>query len=433
MEKLDEDTINDNLRDNGLPPGTLSSQASVKSDDAWRPEQVMALVLGLSVAVAIVLLALLAYCTARKSRADLVAEPEPTVTEAMKMEAAAQRVGVRRDEFGMRMAQREARSRRAEERKQRKESRARKAEQAAQPAAEVVPSRPPQAHQAGATTGAGNSGSGVTASSSTPPPPAAVPVQLPAPPPRHTSLSGDIIMFPSKEYNPPWAHSAPDIVSADVVISVQTDAGVEINGASVDTPGSPVTREPLAISTQPQADLKDAALDARAAVVRNETIGEADAELASSNAENKFEASRVVSPKLLVLGKSADSDLMTFIGLDDQKLSAALADPMGVMEKEWFPFGFHVLGEEPPNNEDEEYRRELEEAHRLFRDGEIDAEELDDELQRVEDELEERKFTWWTTGANFDYITYGEVGDIDNYEGNFWLPPQVSPNCRQHA
>lgn len=240
-------------------------------------------------------------------------------------------------------------------------------------------------------------------------------------------------MSPSKDFNPPWLYSAPDTVSADVVISVQTDAGVSVSGASVDTPGGPVTKEPLSISMQPQVDLKDVALDPRAALGGNETIGEADAQSASSNAENKFEASRVVSPNLLVLGKSADSDLMKFIGLDDQKLSAALADPMGVMEAEWFPFGFHALGEEPQNNEDEEYRKDLDEAHRKFRDGEIDAEELDDELQRVEDELEERKFNWWTTGANFDYIAYGEVGDIDNYAGNFWLPPQVSPNCRQRA
>ena len=229
----------------------------------------------------------------------------------------------------------------------------------------------------------------------------------------------------------PAAHPS-SAAQADIAVeSLQT------SGVTVDRPAGQTTEEAQIFSTQPPRELVDVALDPRAAVRPDETtIAQADAETGNNQTENKFEASRVVTPNVLVLGKSADSDLIRFIGLDDQKLSAALADPMGVMEQEWFPFGFHTLEEEPANNDDAEYRQDLDEAYRKHRDGEIDDEELHDEIERVRDELEERKWNWWTTGANFDYITYGQVGDIDNYQDNFWLPPQVRHSfffCRPTA
>jgi len=54
--------------------------------------------------------------------------------------------------------------------------------------------------------------------------------------------------------------------------------------------------------------------------------------------EGKFEAAE------LRLGKSEDSVLKTFIGLEDSELTALFADPMGALEREWYPFGFYDLG-----------------------------------------------------------------------------------------
>ena len=70
-----------NLRETGLPPGTVSTQAYVKSDDplvvnstqvivtGLEPTQLILLIAG-CVGMAILALALVAYCTIRKREAD---------------------------------------------------------------------------------------------------------------------------------------------------------------------------------------------------------------------------------------------------------------------------------------------------------------------------------------------------------------------------
>jgi len=146
---------------------------------------------------------------------------------------------------------------------------------------------------------------------------------------------------------------------------------------------------------------------------------------APTDATPKFEAN------LLVLGKSEDSVLNTFIGLDEGELSQGLADPLDSMEKEWFPNGFLCLEKEPQYGNDDygdaEYLKGVAAANEKVKTSTsiVDPEEHADELERLQDEYEERGWKWWLAGANFDYIRYGTVGHPDRPEVNFWLPPQV--------
>ena len=133
------------------------------------------------------------------------------------------------------------------------------------------------------------------------------------------------------------------------------------------------------------------------------------------------------------LGRSADSVLKTFIGLEDKELAKALSDPIGMMEKEWFPIeywpnGFCRLQDDPNDTFDKKYKDDLEILHREYKeklqvsraDYHIELKlDLKVEEQRLQDEYEDRKYQWWLAGANFDYVVYGTVGD------STWQPPQV--------
>lgn len=148
-----------------------------------------------------------------------------------------------------------------------------------------------------------------------------------------------------------------------------------------------------------------------------------ESDQAPGNALPKFEAN------LLVLGKSGDSVLNTFIGLDEVELSQGLAHPLDCMEKEWFPNGFLPLEKEPKQGDenygDADYVKGLEAARERFKTSDMEDEEYADELERLTDEYDERCWKWWIAGANFDYIRYGTVGNTDRPDENFWLPPQV--------
>ena len=133
--------------------------------------------------------------------------------------------------------------------------------------------------------------------------------------------------------------------------------------------------------------------------------------------------------KQLILGKSEDSVLDKYIGLDEKALSLALANPMAALEKEWFPRGFRKQEQEPKAGDldygDEQYRLGMTQAQQDFRVGAIESEEFNDEKERLEDEYEKRKYDWWKAGATFDYLVYGVVGDRSKPEEDFWLPPHV--------
>ena len=126
----------------------------------------------------------------------------------------------------------------------------------------------------------------------------------------------------------------------------------------------------------------------------------------------------------LILGKSADSVLTTFLGMDDVMLGNALVDPMDTLEREWFPFGFYPLEEEPVDDFDHEYLQGMLEVKELRGANKIGEDELIAEQERLFDEFQTRKHKWWIAGANFDYVRYGTVGDFDHSE-DFWVPPQV--------
>ena len=137
---------------------------------------------------------------------------------------------------------------------------------------------------------------------------------------------------------------------------------------------------------------------------------------------------------VLVLGKSEDSVLNTFIGLEEWELAQGLADPLDCMEKEWYPHGFVPLNKETKPGDkgygDAEYLAALKKAESSFEASDYSQsamEEFEDEKERLQDDFEERRWKWWIAGANFDYIRFGTVGDPDmpDPEHNFWLPPQV--------
>ena len=141
--------------------------------------------------------------------------------------------------------------------------------------------------------------------------------------------------------------------------------------------------------------------------------------LSSLEANAKFEAHK------LVLGKAHQSVLTSCIGLNRTKNAVDLAKPLEAMEREFFPFGFFPLEKEPSDDFDHYYRQDLSEITTAYNAGEIDQDEYRDELERIRDEFQDRKYKWWLAGANFDYVRYGEIGDPATPGENFWLPPHV--------
>ena len=133
----------------------------------------------------------------------------------------------------------------------------------------------------------------------------------------------------------------------------------------------------------------------------------------------KFETQKIT------LGKAYQSVLTTFIGFNEKQHSHGLANPMDAIEKEFYPFGFFSLQDEPSDNFDHQYHHEKQKVCKMQLNGEIDDDEYESELERLEDEFQDRKHKWWIAGANFDYVRYGEVGDSEHPDENFWLPPQV--------
>ena len=133
----------------------------------------------------------------------------------------------------------------------------------------------------------------------------------------------------------------------------------------------------------------------------------------------KFETQKIT------LGKAYQSVLTAFIGLSEKRDTAGLSNPLDAIEREFYPFGFHALEDEPADNFDEEYRRGLREAREQRLRGGIDDDAFNAQMGRLMDEFQSRKYAWWIAGANFDYVRYGVVGGAENPEANFWLPPQV--------
>ena len=129
--------------------------------------------------------------------------------------------------------------------------------------------------------------------------------------------------------------------------------------------------------------------------------------------------------KKITLGKAYQSVLTTFIGFNEKQHSHGLANPMDAIEEEFYPFGFFSLQDEPSDNFDHQYHHEKQKVCKMQLNGEINDDEYESELERLEDEFQDRKHKWWIAGANFDYVRYGEVGDSEHPDENFWLPPQV--------
>ena len=80
----------------------------------------------------------------------------------------------------------------------------------------------------------------------------------------------------------------------------------------------------------------------------------------------------------------------------------------------------HEFSTEPADNVDTEFTQGLEAANQRHAADELTASQLAEEVERLQDAMDERKYKWWLAGANFDYVVYGEVGSAT------WLPPQVS-------
>ena len=78
----------------------------------------------------------------------------------------------------------------------------------------------------------------------------------------------------------------------------------------------------------------------------------------------------------------------------------------------------HEFSTEPADNVDTEFTQGLEAANQRHAADELTALQLAEEVERLQDALDERKYKWWLAGANFDYVVYGEVGSAT------WLPPR---------
>ena len=144
----------------------------------------------------------------------------------------------------------------------------------------------------------------------------------------------------------------------------------------------------------------------------------------AAEVKGKFEAGE------LILGKSEDSDLTKFIGLTEHALAEALLDPIGTMEKEWYPYGFQHLDDEPKVGEedygDSAYSSSLQALVTQLSEGAMEEATFDAEKSRLDDEYEERRYEWWKAGAMFDYIRYGSVSHPDQRKENIWMPPHVN-------
>jgi len=323
VKKLDQDTINQNLQQHGLPPGEVTKAPTVITEGTNSWSTLSIILIAVAGLVVLLLVGLVVVkCTAKKK----VEKPYE-----QRKEEARRRMEIRRSEFPTRLSKHEERMRRTE------------ARQARVTGSKALKAATAESIQLSAT------------------------LHIPMPPGNLLNLPQPSTASLHTVTNPPdgigMTHVLPPLVQ---------DSSMHASGPAVGT---------------------------------------------------KFEA------KQLILGKSEDSVLDKYIGLDEKALSLALANPMAALEKEWFPGGFRSLLQESKAGDsdygDDQYRLGMTQAEQKFRAGVIDPEEFFNEKQRLEDEYEDRKYKWWNAGANFDYLAYGEVGDRSNAEEDFWLPPLV--------
>jgi hypothetical protein len=327
----------------------------------WTTMNVSLLVAGVALAIC----ACLGLEVAKRSRAARTKD----IDADTKLERARWRAEVRRKEFATRHARQVERDRRAEERKTRSVSR--KKLETGKEARQAILRSSSIPRLDGACA---DQASGRTASSST-----------------ASSLNHSQDAPQSSESDPAAGASAIEIAS--IVDTSDVEIKPSPSGAT------------LIINEEPEGHGKEP--------------NSVTAKTGAAPADVKYQCGK------LILGKSADSVLTTFLGMDDIMLGNALMNPMDALEREWFPFGFHPLEEEPVDDFDHEYLQGILEVKQLRGAKEIDEDEFIAEQERLFDEFQTRKHKWWIAGANFDYVRYGAVGDVDHPQDNIWLPPQV--------
>ena len=426
IKNLDPDTINSNLQANGLPAGTVTKQPSVRQDStktSGLPTFAVILIVMGGLLVILVIIGLVLWTLAPKKRGK---------TPEMKQREAQRRVEVRREEFDTRLAQHEERMRRTEARRNRNDARLAQQEKTSQAGAAASPQAV------------------VSASlhvSSQP----EIEHPLPSAASLHTVTSSDQMLqhvvssldIEISSFDKPVQFAADGVENLndfDGLASPQTlgsqqqhafglkwkkigakpRTGIEMRNPEL----AEALQQGKLIFTQEELTLFEVEyLDADSYILVGEDTYFAPSQEPDILEESKFKATQ------LILGKSADSVLNTFIGLEETSLSQALVSPLDAIEQEWFPYGFVLLTKEPRVGDkgygDLTYQTEITEARNKFDAEVIDAEEWCDEKERIEDEYEDRKYKWWLAGANFDYLRYGHVGNVRNPAENFWLPPQV--------